>query len=630
MKLGSLPLPKGWYTVTMREMPVVRQGMAAVRFSLLGPMSVQVGDDLLALGPLKQRVVLAMLLCRPNRFVPVDQLIEAVWADEPPRTARKNIQVYVSALRRTLDSAGERIVHGPGGYLLRLAEPELDVLRFQALARTARQTAADGQLEAAFHLFDRARRLWTGPPLPELRCSELVRGQAGLLVGRYLAVCEDWAEAGLESGRPAEVVEVTTGLLERHPMRERLRAAHLSALHRCGRRAEALAGYEEVRQLLSRELGLPPSAALTTLYESILADDGHAPCPGRPSGAAQRRAPVALPADVCDFTGRGEQLGELLVAVSDGGAVALVTGPAGVGKTVLAVHAAHGMADRFPDGRIHLRLREPDGSRRSPASVAAELLRYAGRDIRSAEHLDQATALWRDWLADRRVLLVLDDAPDEASVRPLLPGTGDSSVIVTARTRLAGLAGTHRVDLPPFSVEEALDLMDRITGRVRGDLAAAERVVRSCGMLPLAVRVAGLKLTVLRHLPLAEYADRLSDPRIVLDELAVGDLDVRSLVAEEWRRLEDSHRSALVRLGALPGPSVFTAERAAVALGCAPDAARRQIERLIEAGLVLSPASEVTAHLAVYTLPHLTCLLAREQARWTTPAEQHGWEPSVR
>ncbi|MEV4558127.1 BTAD domain-containing putative transcriptional regulator [Kitasatospora sp. NPDC049285] len=595
----------------MCEPPTAPQGASRVRFSLLGPLAVRIGDDVVALGPLKQRLVLAMLLCQPNRFVPVDRLIEAVWADEPPRTARKNIQVYVSALRRTLAPAGDRIVHGPGGYLLRLAEPELDVLRFQALAGTARRTAADGRLEAAYGLFDSARRLWTGPPLPELRCSELLRGQVGQLVGRYLAVCEDWAEAALDAGRPAEVAEVTAELLEQHPLRERLRAAHLSALHRCGRRAEALAAYEEVRQLLSRELGLPPSSALTTLYESILADDGPVPGPGWPG---QRRAPVALPSAVADFTGRGEELRDLLAAVSDGGAVVLVTGPAGVGKTALAVHAAHRLAERFPDGRIHLGLREPDGSRRSPASLAAELLRYAGRDTGAAPDPESAAARWRDWLAVRRVLLVLDDAPDEASVRPLLPGTGASSVVVTARTRLAGLAGTHRVDLPPFPLDEALELLDRITGRVRGDRAAAERVVRACGLLPLAVRVAGLKLTVLRHLPLAEYAQRLADPRVVLDELAVGDLDVRSVVADEWRRLGDVQRSALLRLAALPDPSVFTAERAAAALGCTPDAARRRIERLIEAGLVLSPTGEVTAHAAVYTLPHLTRLLARERA----------------
>ncbi|WP_063830640.1 AfsR/SARP family transcriptional regulator [Kitasatospora phosalacinea] len=595
-----------------------------VRFSLLGPLSVRVGDDLLPLGPLKQRLVLAVLLGEANRFVSVDRLTEALWADEPPRTARKNIQVYVSALRRTLEPAGDRIHHGLGGYLIRVAEPELDALRFQALARTARATAANGRFEAAAALFDSARRLWTGPPLPELLCSEPVRAQADQLVGRYLAVSEDWAEAALESGLSGEVAEVTAELLEQHPLRERLRAAHMTALHRCGRRAEALAAYEEVRQRLSRELGLSPSPALTGLYESILADGAPAAGAARPGGAG-RRAPHALPPDLPDFTGRRGQVAELVAAASDGGGVVLVTGPAGVGKTALAVHAAHRLAEHFPDGRIHLSLREPDGSRRSPASLAAELARYTGHGARVPEHPDLAAASWRAWLADRRVLLVLDDAPDEASVRPLLPGTGASTAVVTARTRLAGLVGTRRVDLPPYSVEEALELLDRITDRVGCDRAAAERLVRACGLLPLAVRVAGLKLTVLRHLPMAEYAARLADPRTVLDELAVGDLDVRALLADEWRRLDDAHRFVLLRLGRLPDSSLFTAEGAAVALGCAPDAARRQIERLIEAGVVLCPDSEVTAHAAVYALPHLTRLLAREQAAWTVYGEHAGW-----
>ncbi|MFF3499797.1 BTAD domain-containing putative transcriptional regulator [Streptomyces sp. NPDC003247] len=611
----------------MRETPVpdlapdpdTDTDTGAVRFSVLGPLSVRAGGGPLPLGPLKQRLVLAMLLCRPNTYVSVDRLTYAVWGDEPPRTARKNLQVYVCALRRILARAGDRLVHGPGGYLLRVAEPELDALRFQALARAGRQAAADGSPQTAAGLFDQARRLWTGPPLPELGCSELVRAHADQLAGRYLAVSEDWAEAALESGQSWEVAEVTGELLAQHPLRERLRAALMTALHRSGRRAEALAVYEELRQHLSRELGLAPSPALTALYGSLLSDDGGDRGAVRPERAGPRRGPVVptvLPPDVPDFTGRDEQLGELLAAAADGGVVALVSGPAGAGKTALAVHAAHRSADRCPDGRIHLRLREPDGSRRSPESLAAELLRYTGRAGGPPGHAEQAAALWRAWLAPRKVLLVLDDAPDEASVRPLLPGTGASTVVVTARTRLAGLAGTRRVDVPPYSVAEALELLGHITGpeRLRGDPAAAERIVRACGTLPLAVRVAGLKLTVLRHMPLAEYADRLADQRSVLDELAVGDLDVRALVAEEWRRLDDAHRAALLRLAA-PDAPVFTVERAAAVLGCTPDAALRRVEGLIEAGLVLSPTSEVTAHAAVYALPHFTRLLAREQAR---------------
>jgi hypothetical protein len=209
---------------------------------------------------------------------------------------------------------------------------------------------------------------------------------------------------------------------------------------------------------------------------------------------------------------------------------------------------------------------------------------------------------------------VLDDAPDEAAVRPLLPGSGRGRAIVTARTQLAGLAPAHRVQVPALCAAEALDLLGRLvgTGRVLSDRPAAERVVTACGLLPLAVRTAGLKLAVLRHLPLAEFADRLADPGALLDELAVGDVRVRPHAAEEWERLSERHRSTLRRLAGLPLRGWFTADEAAAALGVEARGTQRELELMIEAGAVLPSESEVTAHAAVYSLPYLTHLYARE------------------
>ncbi|MFK0156729.1 BTAD domain-containing putative transcriptional regulator [Streptomyces sp. NPDC090493] len=581
-----------------------------MRFRVLGPLSVRVGDEVLPLGPLKQRIVLATLLCTPNRFVSVDQLTEAVWADEPPRTARKNIQVYVSALRRTLAPTGDRLVHGPGGYLLRSAESELDSLAFQACVRTARQAAVEASYERAAGLLDRARRLWGGPPLPELRCSELLRTHADQLTSRYLAVSEDWAEAALSAGRAREVVEAVGELIEEHPLRERLRAVQMTALHRAGRRTEALAVFDDVRQCLSRELGLSPSPVLVALHRSILdGKEADAPTPAR-------RPPTvtALPADVPDFEGRSELLSELLDQAVRGGSVTVVAGSAGAGKTALALHAAHRLKDEFPGGRIFVRLHADDGSIRPVASVLSELLAHAGLREVSSDDPERSAAHWRGWLADRRVLLVLDEAAHEAGLRPILPGEGRSAVIVTSRGLLAGLAPAFRLQIPPMAVGEALGLLGRLigVGRVLCDRADAERIVMACGLLPLAVRAAGLKLAVLRHLPLAEYADRLADPRMVLDELIVGDILVRDRVSSEWGELDERHRSVLLGLAGLPLAGRFTVDEAAAALGYGLERTLRTLELMIEAGAVVSPASEVTVHAAEYCVPYLTHLYARE------------------
>ncbi|MEY9836233.1 BTAD domain-containing putative transcriptional regulator [Streptacidiphilus sp. EB103A] len=590
----------------------------ALRFSVLGPLAAEAHGRALPLGPPKQRLVLAMLLCHPNAPVPLDLLTDAVWNEGPPQTARKNLRVYVSALRRTLAEAGAdgRLVLHAGGYLLRLAESELDSMQLQALARAGREAADSGDPERAARLLHQAMDLWAGPPLPELACSEPVQNEVARLTLRHVALCEDWAEVALEAGQAREVAEVAGELAEQHPLRERLRALRMTALHRSGRRAEAMADYDEVRHCLSRELGLSPSPALESVYRSILADQG---ADSGPTGAVgtdrRRRAPVELPTDTADFTGHGKLLAELLGAAVGGGTT-VVVGPAGAGKTALSVRAAHRLAEEFPGGRIYVRLRGIDGTPRSLASVTAQLHAHMRGPGEAAHDPDRAAAHWRAWLADRRALVVLDDAPDEACVRPLLPGTGRSAVVVTARTQLAGLAPAGRVQLPPLSAAEALELLGRFigTGRVLCDRPAAERIVAACGLLPLAVRVAGLKLAVLRHLPLAEYADRLADPQAVLDELAVGDVDVRSHAADAWRQLDTPRRFALRQLARLPLSRTFTVADAAAVLSSSQRETRRELELMIEAGALVSPESEVTAHAAAYSLPYLTHLYAREAA----------------
>ncbi|MFE8916918.1 BTAD domain-containing putative transcriptional regulator [Streptomyces globisporus] len=613
--------------------PPVRTGAAGtVHFSLLGPLTARRDGRELALGPRKQRLALATLLARPNTPVPVDVLTDAVWPDDPPRTARKNLQVYISAARALLGTGGDggtdRLVHGCGGYLLRIAEDELDTLRFGSLARAGRAAAERGDLPGAARLLRQALDLWEGPPLNDLRDSAGVADEADRLEARCLTVYEDWAEAEIELGRAAVAVDGLRDLVERHPLRERLRAAWMNSLHQSGRQAEALAVYDDYRQLMARELGLEPSPAMAALYRSMLGRGREA---RRPAAPREMPSPVALPAGTGAFTGRREELRDLLDVLGGGEErVVVVSGPGGAGKSALAVRAAHLLADPFPDGRVHVRVRGEDGAARGRAEILAELGRWCGVAAAGAEApatpagaeapasagaLAVLAEAWQEWQARHRALVVLDDVPDEASVRGLLPRSGKCAVLVTARGQLPGLAPVHRIALPALADGEALELLGKLigAGRLRTDPGAALRIVRACGGLPLAVEVSGMRLAVLRHLPLAEYADRLDDPSAALDELVAGDVSVRERIASGWRDLADGNRWVLGRLAGLADDGCFTLDRATVALGCGERAAIRAVEALIDAGAVTSPAGEVTAHAALYEVPRLLCLFAREQ-----------------
>ncbi|ROV64807.1 AfsR/SARP family transcriptional regulator, partial [Streptomyces globisporus] len=348
--------------------PPVRTGApgtaGAVHFCLLGPLTARRDGRELPLGPRKQRLVLATLLARPNTPVPVDVLTDAVWPDDPPRTARKNLQVYISAARALLGPAGDggtdRLVHGCGGYLLRIAEGELDTLRFGSLARAGRAAAERGDLPGAARQLREALDLWEGPPLNDLRDSAGVADEADRLEARCLTVYEDWAEAEIELGRGGVAVDGLRDLVERHPLRERLRAAWMNSLHQSGRQAEALAVYDDYRQLMARELGLEPSPAMAGLYRSMLGRGREA---RRPAARRETPAPVALPAGTGAFTGRREELRDLLDVLGSGEErVVVVSGPGGAGKSALAVRAAQLLADPFPDGRVHVRVRGEDGT----------------------------------------------------------------------------------------------------------------------------------------------------------------------------------------------------------------------------------------------------------------------------
>jgi DNA-binding SARP family transcriptional activator len=582
-------------------------GSAVTRFGILGALRVVEGGQLVDTGSRKQQIVLALLLCNANTAVPVEALSQALWDDEPPRTARKNIQVYVSTLRGLVGPGDQpRISHQHGGYIFRAHPAELDSLCFTRRVQASR--GQDGHPAAVAQAMAAALDLWRGPALEGLRDVPLVAAAAQRLERQFLAAFEDWAEAEIASGGAARAAERIAELAAANPLRERLRTLQMSALCQAGRRSEALAAYDELRQLLAHELGLSPSPALVRFYQSMLSE--------RPDAAAPRRPgpPSLLPRQVPGFTGRAQCARELTTGLAEGKSqLTVVTGPLGVGKTALAVQAAHQLGDRFPDGRLFVRLRDDSGAPRPPGEVVAQLLGAAMPGSRPPRDHD-ATRAWRLWLTGRKALVIIDDARQESEVRPLLPEAGESAVVVTARARLSGL-DAHRVIVAPLTIAEAVALLGRIAGaaRVAADRPAAERIALATGLLPLGVRLAAERLAVLRHLPLAEYATRLERAPSLLSELSRGDCGVRPRLSQAVAELPALPRRALLALGLLPEP-VFTLGEASAALGTDEDAAASALEALLEASMLAVPDVETLAHAVLYEIPAMIYAFACEAA----------------
>ncbi|SEF21303.1 DNA-binding transcriptional activator of the SARP family [Amycolatopsis pretoriensis] len=517
-----------------------------VRFHLLGPLTVTAGGRPVPLGGRKQRVLLAHLLLNANRTVAPGQLVDTIWPGEPPTSATANLQTYVWRLRRLLPEGAALRTQGPG-YSLVVDPGDVDVHRF---ARLVADAARADVPETAVKLLAEAESLWRGDPLEDLPTAPAWDAELGRLVENRLAAVEERLALQVRLGRHDAAIAELTVLLAEHPYRERLWRQYLLALTGAGRRAEALQAYSTARERLVTDLGVEPGADLRAVQTAILADEPVAP----PVPPPLRQ----LPADLPDFTGRTEYVRELTDAL--GPAPVVLTGAPGTGKTALAMHVAHRLAGRFPDGQLYVDL-AGTGAPRDPAEVLADFLHALGVTGNTVPAgLGQRAAVFRSRLAGRRVLLVLDDAATAAQVRPLLPGDAGCAVLVTTRGRLPELAGAKHVELPVFGEREALDLLAGVAGgdRVVGEPAEAAAIVRCCGYLPLAIRVAGARLAGRQAWSLRTLHERLADESSRLNELRVGDLGVRASFELSLRQLPAPARTAFCRsavLGAQDFPS---------------------------------------------------------------------------
>ncbi|MFC4530901.1 AfsR/SARP family transcriptional regulator [Sphaerisporangium dianthi] len=585
--------------------------------SILGPLEVRVDDRTAIIGAPKQRLLLAILLCHANAVIPSDQLIDALWGERPPRTARKNLQVYVSGLRKIF---GCRLSFEGWGYRLYADPAELDLLRFLDLARSGRAAVRAGDLAVAAELLAEAVRMWHDPPLAEFCHVPLVAKEITRSTDLFLSVYEDWVELEIELSRHVEALASLDALAPRFPSRERIAAARMTALYRCGRTSEALSHFEVLRRHLAAEMGLDPSPVLRNLYQEILKGDGRRPVGAAGHPAATRTRPIQslanqLPRDIADFVGREHEVRRI---VGEAAAVTLITGEPGIGKTALAVHVAHMLASGFPDGALVVGLRRHGGDPRATVDLQREILEAVGLNVAAVHDDDVLASVWRSWLANRKILLILDDSPDESSVRTLLPGTTASKVLVTSRSRLSGLESVTRVGLAQLSPAEGIEFLGRLIGheRVLGDLPAVRAIFERFGLSPLVLRLLGGRLAGLRHVPVGHLADRLEHSESVLDEFVAGETCLRDRFEECYNQPSWTHRPAFLALGALAGPP-FSHDELVAALDGTGRSAELAIESLLEANILSVPqpaanGAEVVAQSMAYTMSPLAHRFATE------------------
>jgi DNA-binding SARP family transcriptional activator len=553
----------------------------SVEFHLLGDVGARAGGRDLELGHARQWSVLVALLVEANRTVPSELLLDRVWGQARPHRALSTLYSYVSRLRRALAAVGTEVTIGrrTGGYVITVDPAAVDLHHFRDLTALARN-ASDPE---ALALFDQALALWRGRPFGGLNQPWLTEVRERLDRERLTAEM-DRNDIRLRRGDHQALLASLSELSARHPLDERLAGQHMLALYRAGRQQDALERFGRTRFGLASELGLDPGPALDQLHHRILSSDPEL----SPISAAVTATPprAGLPPLPASFTGRCTELTRLREA----GPLIAVDGMAGVGKTALALTLAHHLCPMHPDGRLFLDLHAhtPGRSARTASEVLGRLLNALGvpADRLPAEDADRA-ALWRERVHNRRFLVVLDNVESGAQVRPLLPVPQGSVVLITSRRRLTSLDGAALLTLNPLPDNDARQLFTHLLGddRATTEPAAVADVVRLCGNLPLALRIAAARL---RHRPqwsIEHLAARLADPRTRLAELEAEDHGVAAAFDLSYRTLTADQQRVFRLLGQASVSDLSSAGVAALA-GLSTARAERLLGDLVDAHLV--------------------------------------------
>jgi DNA-binding SARP family transcriptional activator/tetratricopeptide (TPR) repeat protein len=569
-----------------------------MQFGVLGPLQVTTRepDQRGTLSAPRLRALLAALLWRANKPVPADELAELVWDGAPPRGAREATRALVMRLRRQLgEPAAARLVTRPPGYVIEVSGDELDASRFEALIQEAGAAARAGEWARTARTADQALELWRGTPLADIP-SQLLRDQWVPQLDQLHDQALDWhIEAGLHESRHEQLIPELRDLTARHPLRERFHGQLMLALYRCGRQAEALGAYQHARDVLIAELGVEPGPPLASLHQRILAGDPGLSSLPDPDPDPERAGEIrfSLPPDGAAFTGRQAEL-DLIMATAvegarSGGVVTIhaIGGMPGVGKTALAVHAAHLLRDQFP-GRclfVDLHAHTPGHDPVSPHAALAGLLTATGVQARSLPgDLEGRTALWRDTMAGHRTLLVLDNAASSRQVEPLLPGGDGCLVLVTSRRHLADLPGGPAPllveTLPP---EQAREMFTRLAPRAAaGPQETVAELMDLAGYLPLAISL--LARLFARH-PSWTLTDLVTETRASLLSLAAEDDTIAAAFEVSYQHLDTASQRYFALLGLHPG-SAIEPYAAAALTGTTLAEATRMLDALHGEGLL--------------------------------------------
>lgn len=572
--------------------------VALLEVSLLGP-DIGTGGPL---GGPKPTTLLALLAVHAGTVVTNDQIADVLWRDRPPANVRATVHTHVSALRRVLGA--DTLVRKADGYLLSTEHASVDLDRARRLIAEGRAHAKQGTHHEAVSLLREGLALWRGDHVLGGAAGDWADAERARLAEYRLTVQEDLLDAALAVDIEGIPVDEVAALVKQHPVRERLRGQLIRTLVLVGRPADALTCYQAGVRVLADELGVPPGPELRAVWQQLLTAEPPARNPSvqastglTPIGLAPiaLAVPRQLPPDIADFTGRADELRRLTAIRAP---IIALSGQPGAGKSTLAVHIGQTMRDRFTDGALFADLRGTHNSPPRPIDVLGQFLRALGvADLAVPAAEDERAALYRSLLADRAVLVVLDDAADEAQVRPLLPTGPDCLCVTTSRVRLSTLAGAVHVDVQTLAEADALALLARVVGdqRVTSEPERALEIVRVCGLLPLAIRVAGARLASRPDWPLTRLAERLRAEHLVLNELCVGDLEVRGSLNLSYQALTPAQRTALRRVAWLGTPD-FSAWLVAALSEVDLAEAETLAEQLVDAQLVDATGSRYRLH----------------------------------
>lgn len=549
---------------------------------ILGPVEIRHLGTPIHLARKQERIILGVLALHVNQVVPIDRLIGLVWGNEPIPGARKSLYIRISQLRKRLESASGTdkefsLTSRENGYELRLVADSVDLHKFRMLVAAADDTTDD---EAARQRLRDALELWRGTffgaNLGDLQLQTVTTS----LEAERLSAFEKVFERELRLGRAQAIVDEVTALAIEHSDRDLLVAQMIRSLHGTGRDAEAIHAYHDYRKRIADDLGIDPPPIVQNSYLTILRDQDDTDISEHEGAETEKAAPPAifdyewpvpqtLPPDISGFAGRKNELESLVGSLTspDRNAIPVVaiSGTGGIGKTALSIRLAHMVSDDYPDGQLYTNLHGHDVDTASdPSAVLGNFLRRLGIDAAAVpDGGDERAALYRDLLAERKVLVVLDNAADDQQVLPLIPASLTCGVIINSRTRVGITFRATRLNLDLLSPREAIQVLATTIGpeRLANESANADELARYCGYLPLALRVVGARLAAKPHWTIGKLLDALRDQRRRLDELSHGYLDVRSSIALSYLDLPSEAQSLLRRLGDfdLPEINVWTA-----------------------------------------------------------------------